>query len=171
MGGALPSRPQWLGERWSVAQHHITRAAQLRRVPESERIMKEKYQAGTPLPESVGLCADLYSEVRELRLEMQRHTDAVRARETEIREYIIANLSKSDDTGAAGKKYRAQIVTRQQATVRDWDSLWSYIHTHKRFDLLQKRVSDKAVKDMWEAGEAVPGVEKFNSVDVSITKI
>lgn len=123
------------------------------------------------MPPSMGLCADLYAETRELRLEMQKVVDAVKKRESEIREHIIQNLSKSDDTGAAGKRYRAQIVLKPTPTVRDWDKVWDYIFKTRRTDLLQKRISDRAVKDMWEEDQEMPGVEKFNAVDVSITKI
>lgn len=123
------------------------------------------------MPPSIGLCADLYSEVRELRLAMQKHVDAVKQRESEIREHIINNLSKSDDTGAAGKRYRAQIVTKDVPALKDWDAFTDYVIAHGRFDLMQKRLSDRAVKDMWEEGQDVPGVEKFRTVDVSITKL
>ena len=133
--------------------------------------MKEEYTVGAPMPRSIGLCADLYSEVRELRLAMQKHTDTVKERETEIREYIINNLSKSDDTGAAGKRYRAQIVRKVVPSVTDWTKLWDYVKKTGRFDLLQKRVSDTAVKDSWETGNEIPGVDRFHAVEVSITKL
>lgn len=133
--------------------------------------MNPKYQVGAPLPPSIGLCADLYSEVRALRLEMQKVVDAVKARENEAKEHIIQNLSKSDDTGAAGKKYRAQIVTKDVPSLKDWNAFTDFVVAHGRFDLLQKRISNKAVQDLWEDGEAVPGVEKFRAVDVSITRI
>lgn len=133
--------------------------------------MRAEYQEGSPMPPSIGLCADLYSEVRELRLAMQKHVDAVKKRESEIREYIINNLSKSSDTGAAGKKYRAQIVTKDVPSLKDWDVFTKYLAESGRFDLIHKRVSSKPVTDMWEEGEEVPGVERFKTVDVSITKI
>lgn len=133
--------------------------------------MIRKYQPGAPLPGSIGLCADLYAEVRELRLAMQKHVDEVKARESEIREHIIDNLSKSDDTGAAGKRYRAQVVTKLKPALRSWDDFTAFVKAAGRFDLLQKRINERAVLDMLEGGEAVPGVERFNAVDVSITKI
>lgn len=123
------------------------------------------------MPRSMGLSADLYAEVRELRLAMQKHVDKMKERETEIREYLIDNISKSDDTGAAGKKYRAQIVRKIVPQVADWAKVWAFVQKTGRFDILQKRVSDTAVKDMWEDGKAIPGVEKFHAVEVSITKI
>ena len=126
---------------------------------------------GAPLPKSIGLCADLYSDVRALRLAMEKEVEAVQARESEIRNHIIDNLSKSDDTGAAGKRFRAQIVMKVTPKATDWPKIWAYIAETQRFDLVQKRLGEKAVADMWEAGEAVPGVEKMNIPTVSITKI
>lgn len=126
---------------------------------------------GSEMPKTVGACADEYKRVRDIRLAMKKETDAVEARERELREHIIENLSKSDDTGAAGKKYRAQIKTTTVPTPDDWDKIRAYIVENDRFDLLQKRLSDKAIKEMWDEGENVPGVGKFNKIDVSITKI
>lgn len=123
------------------------------------------------MPASIGLCADEYSRVRELRLAMQKLVDNVKERESEIREHIIQNLSKSDDTGAAGKRYRAQIVIKPQPRLSDWDKFTQFVAENNRFDLMHKRVADKPVKDIWEEGGEVPGVEAFNVVDVSITKI
>jgi len=136
-------------------------------MPTDPKMFKE----GAPIPPSVGLCADLYAEVREMRLAMDKHVATVKARETELREHIIANLSKSDDTGAAGKRYRAQIVMKEKPSLTDWSAFTAFVKKSGRFDLMQKRVADKAVKDLWEAGEDVPGVERFNAIDVSIQKI
>ena len=133
--------------------------------------LKPEYREGEPMPPSIGLCADLYSEVRELRLEMQKIVDKVKARETEIREHIIKNLSKSSDTGAAGKKYRAQVVTKIVPTLESWDDLTAFVARTGSWDMLTKRLADKAIKDRWEAGQEVPGVKRFQTVDVSITKI
>lgn len=127
-------------------------------------------EVGAPLPKSIGKCADLYKEVQNLRLAMDKEVEAVKKRESEIKEHIIANLSKSDDTGAAGLRYRAQIVMKDSPRCLDWPALWAYIAKHNRFDLLQKRLGDKAVMDTL-ADNSIPGVEVIRVPDVSITKI
>lgn len=126
---------------------------------------------GSSFPKSIGRCADLYHDVRELRLMMEKEVEAVKARETEIQEWIINNLSKSDDTGAAGLRYRAQVRTEVKPQIADWAQLTAYILENDRFDLVQKRLGEKAVADLWEAGEAIPGVAKVNVPKLSITKI
>lgn len=133
--------------------------------------MDAKYIEGSPLPNSIGACADLFHDVQELRRAMAKEVEAVERREREIKNHIIDNLSKSDDTGAAGLRYRAQIVTKTVPAAEDWDKIRAYVAQTGRFDLLQNRLSDKAVTDMWEEGEEVPGIGRFNSVSVSIKKL
>lgn len=124
------------------------------------------------MPASIGRCADLYAEVRDLRLAMDKEVAVVKARETEIREYIISNLSKSDDTGAAGLKYRAQIVTKTTFKVTDWGIVFAWVRKNDRFDALQKRLNETMVKDFFaEEQRPLPGTEKVNVPDISITKI
>lgn len=127
---------------------------------------------GSPLPKSIGACADLYNDVRTVRLAMDKEAKAVKDRETEIREHIIANLGKSEDTGAAGKRYRAQIVVKDVVRVVDWGLLHSWIRKNDRFDMLQKRLGETAATD-WIAEEKrmLPGCEVIKVPDVSITKI
>jgi len=133
--------------------------------------MTTRLEVGHPLPPSIGLRADEYHDVRELRLAMEKEVEGVKARENEIRESIIADLSKSSDTGAAGLRYRAQIVMKSKPKIEDWAKLCAFIADQKRFELVQKRLSDKAVEEIWDAGYAVPGVEKIRVPEVSITKI
>ena len=124
-----------------------------------------------PIPESIGRCADLYHDVRDLRLAMAKEVEEVETFERRVKQHIIDNLSKSEDTGAAGLRYRAQVVTKVKPTVTDWGALHSYVAQTGRFDLLQKRASDTAVQATWGEGIEIPGVERFNSVDVSVTKL
>ena len=133
--------------------------------------MTNRLEVGAPMPNSIGLCADEYHDVRDLRLAMEKEVEAVKARESEICTYIIDNLSKSSDTGAAGLRYRAQIVVKAVPKLADWNLFTAAVQKTGRFDLIQKRLSEKAVADLWAEGFAVPGVEKINVPEVSITKI
>jgi len=126
---------------------------------------------GDPIPKSIGRCADELADVRALGIAMGKEVALVKKREGELRDHIIENLSVGDDSGAAGKKYRAQIKVDIKATVTDWEDLYDYIVEHDRFDLLGRSVTQKAVKDMWDNNDKVPGVEKINVKTVSITKL
>ena len=132
-------------------------------------MVKLSLKFGDPLPE-LAACVDDYRDTREVRLAMQKEVDAVEAREKELRDHLIANLT-DDMTGIAGKKFRAQRIKKEVPSAKDWVLIRDYVVENDRFDLLQRRLSDKAVQDLWEAGEEVPGVERFTKIDVSVTKI
>lgn len=143
--------------------------------------MSEILKAGSPMPASMGRCADLYHDVRELRLAMEKEVAEIQARETEIQNYIIDNLSKGADTGAAGLRYRAQVVPKRKpriAGVTDaypqggWGAFCSWVRKNDRFDMIQKRLAEKAVEDWQAENERVlPGLEMINIPTLSVTKI
>lgn len=118
----------------------------------------------------MGACADLLYTAREERLKAQKVVDELAKREAAIREHIINNLPKSD-TGASGKLARVSVVTKQVPQVKDWDEFYKHVKKTGQFDLMQRRVSDTAVKERWENGKVVPGVEAFGVVSVSINKL
>lgn len=122
------------------------------------------------LPKSLGACADLLYQTREKRLTMQKELDKVAKDEAAIREHIINNLPKSD-TGASGKLARVSVVTKQVPQVKDWDKFYAFVKKTGQFDLMQRRLSDGAIKERWENGKAVPGVEPFGAVSVSLNKL
>ena len=138
---------------------------------------------GGPLPSSLGRLADLIHDTDEVRLAMQKEADAVAARVSELKEHAIAQLSKEGaDSGASGLKYRVQRVDKTKYNVKDWGVLHSWIKKNDRFDMLQKRLSDKAVEDWVDAqrieaeekgteARLLPGTERLTVPTLSITKI
>jgi len=130
---------------------------------------------GDPIPESMGAVADEYAQTRNFRLAMEKVVEPVQSRESELREHMVRNLEKSradgKDTGAAGRLYRVQIKDKEIPKVNDWNKFWDFIAVNRRFDLLQKRTSDKAVMDMVEADQMPPGIETVLIPDVSVTKV
>lgn len=119
----------------------------------------------------LGEVVDLYRAKRDLRLAMQKEVDTVGAVEKELKEFLIDNIPKSGNTGVAGKKFRAQIKEKTVPKADDWDKIRAFVVENDRFDLLQRRLNNKAVEETFEAGEEVPGVGWFKSLDVSVTKI
>ena len=121
-------------------------------------------------PKSMGACADMLFVLREERLAAEKAAAVIAAKETALKEYIINNLPKSD-TGSQGKTHRVSVVTKIVPQVEDWEKVYTYITKTKNIQLLQRRLSDAAVEEIWESGKKVPGVGTFNVVKISLTKI
>lgn len=125
---------------------------------------------GLAMPKKLAEVADVYYTAREKRQEMARELKKLEEIEGCYRDHLIENLPKSSATGVTGKLANATVVTKVKPQVADWGAFYKYVVKNNAFDLLQKRLSEKAVEDRWEEGEAVPGVSKFNAVGVSLTK-
>ena len=133
--------------------------------------MNEQYELNGPIPPTIGRVADLYKGVTAIRLLMEKEVKKVRARESELKEHMIDNLSKSDDQGAVGLKYRVQLTKTVKPVTKDWEQVYDYIVENDRFDMLQKRLGDRAVLDIYEETGYMPkGIEKFNAIGISVTK-
>lgn len=122
-------------------------------------------------PKTMGACADKIYELRQKRLDAQKVVDAIQAEESALREHIINTLPKSETTGVAGKLARVTVITKVVPQVKDWDAFYKYVKKNDAFDLMQRRLTDKAVQDRWEAGKKIPGVEAFQAVTLSINKV
>jgi hypothetical protein len=128
-------------------------------------------EAAFKLPKTLAACADLLYSIRESRLALNRQAEELETQEKLIKEHLINTLPKSEASGVAGKLARVTIVTKLVPQTSDSDALHAYIKKTGDWDLLQGRLSDKAVRLRWEAGKTVPGVEAFQTVSVSINKV
>lgn len=149
--------------------------------------MSDMLKLGGPMPVNLGRCVDLYHDVRSLRLAMEKEVKEMQFREAEIKLHLINTLSKQDDKGAVGTRYMARRVDKtafsfakaqtdaMEAEVEGsagWQQFTNWVRQTGRFDFLQKRLSDGAVKDMFEAtGQLPPGVNKIDVPDLSVTKV
>lgn len=122
-------------------------------------------------PKDLGTCADMLYDLRAQRAEAQRVVDAIEAQEKQLKEHIIDTLPKSNLEGVSGHVANIRVNRKIVPTVKDWDKLYAYVHKNKAWHLLQRRVADAAVKELWEAKKKVPGVEEFQAITVSCTKL
>lgn len=120
---------------------------------------------------NIGACADKLYELRKRKLEQQKVLSAIEAEEKSIREYLINTLPKSEASGVAGKLARVTIVTKEIPQVKDWGAFYNYVKSSGQFELMQRHLSSVAIKEHWESGEEIPGVEHFNIVSVSLNKV
>ena len=121
------------------------------------------------LPKSLAAVADLMYETREKRYQIQKDVEALQSIEAMCSERLISELPKSKAEGITGKVATAQIVTKEVPTVKDWAKLHAYILRNKALDLLERRISSKAVEMRWNNRKKIPGVDPFTVVKVSLT--
>ena len=123
------------------------------------------------LPATLAACADLYYALQQDRLAAEKVAAAIEEKEKYVKEHLILNLPAADATGVAGKVARVTRRTKVIAQVRDWALFNAYILKLKRPDLLQRRLNESAIGELWDAKKKVPGVEPFTVVTLSVSKV
>lgn len=88
------------------------------------------------------------------RLELDRESKKLKAEVDSMCAEVIGlmHIEGIDETDGA------RIVRKQKPFISDWAALDGYIREHDATDLLQKRLTESAVKLRWEDGIAIPGV-------------
>lgn len=125
-----------------------------------------------PLPENMGLAVDTWHKVNALRLNMQKQVDSVAAYASALNDHIIAGTSKRDERGAVGHNYKAVVKAKRTPVLKDKDAFWQFARHLDRSDFFEARPA-KAVIEKWveDGNELPPGLEWFNAVSLSVTKI
>ena len=135
-----------------------------------QRWEKQMALVNFKMPKTLGACADALYTLRKERLALEDQAEKIKQKESAIKEYFIKQVPKSKADGIIGKLATAKLNPTMVAQVEDWDKLHAYIVKKKAWELLQRRVSDSAARERWEAGESIPGVKPFKVINVSTTK-
>jgi hypothetical protein len=122
-------------------------------------------------PTKLGACVDKAYSLRAERLEIEKLAEEVKKQEGALKDHIIATFSKADIDGAKGKVASASISRSVKCNVKDWPSVYAYIESHDAWDLMERRVNNKAYRDRMDGGESIPGTESFDVITLSLTKI
>ena len=123
------------------------------------------------LPKSLAACADLYSTLRDERLAKDKEAAKLKEQEEFVKQYLIDNIPKSEATGVSGKVAQVSVVRKKVPKVGDWAKFQAHILKTKDFSLLNRAINKKAITERWDANKAVPGVEAFDVVELSLHKL
>ncbi len=118
----------------------------------------------------IGQAINSLYNMRESRLRIERQVKEMKANELEMRNAIFEWLATNNLTKASGTDATASIKVSAVPLVEDWDTLHIHIQQTGEFDLLQRRISVTAWRARSEDGIIVPGVNKVEDVDISLTK-
>ncbi len=121
-------------------------------------------------PKTLGATLDMLWEVRAKRLTAQKVVDKIGETENAIEQHLLEKFKKADLDGARGGLCSATVEIRPVPTIADFDKVWAHAVKTDSPELFQRRLSVKACRERWEAGVAIPGVSKFDKVELSLHK-
>lgn len=120
---------------------------------------------------TTGAIIDQLWAAREEKRNLESQVKEVEQTIKKIEEMLMTRLDAEGMDKATGKKASVSITTSVVADVQDWDLLYPYIAKNKFWHLLQKRVSDPSVRELWDAGKKVPGVLPFTRKKLNVRTV
>ena len=113
---------------------------------------------------------DLFCTIRNQRLDADKEAAALKKQETELKDEIIAHMEESGSYNAGGHVGAVERHVKPKASIKNWPEVYEFIKEHDAFDILYRRVNEKAITDRQELGEVVPGIEWFPVSTLSVSK-
>jgi hypothetical protein len=109
----------------------------------------------------VGAVADRFFAVKD---QLKALNEQVKLLEEEFADAERALIEVLDDAGIEsggrnGAKFRVENAVFPK--VEDWGAYWDHIYDNRAFHLLEKRPAIKACRELFDLGQALPGVVKF----------
>ena len=119
---------------------------------------------------NLGEAIDKLYELRAKRLDAEKAIKAMKSDELALRVTIKRLLDAASLEGGRGQIASTSVNYSIEPAAKDWPAICNFIRENDAFDILQRRLSATAVKDRWESGIIIPGIEKFDTWDLSLTK-
>ena len=118
-------------------------------------------------PLSLEKRATLYRQVRDKRLEMKHEMEEMQSLETRLKDSLLEDIEV--DTGHIFGGYAFSVVSKEKPALDDWNDFIQGVVASGRYDMLQKRLADKAVTDTAD-WHKLPGVKRIFVKSLSVTK-
>lgn len=120
---------------------------------------------------TLGSLIDAMSDIREQRRAIDAQDKLLSKDYSTLELQLLALMDAEGVSTSTGHRATASIsVTRQFNTV-DWDAFFTYAAKLKRADLVQRRVSAPAVRELWQLKGTVPGLTPYDKQEISLRNL
>lgn len=111
----------------------------------------------------LALVADIWFSTYTERLAADKVAAKLKTQEEAAKALLLEQMRMQGLTAIGGAKVRVGMdpTPDYQPHIKDWEVFYKYILKTKDFSLLERRPGRAAIKERWEDGKEVPGVEKF----------
>ena len=134
-----------------------------------ERTTPAKKPAKRALP--LGSMIDNLWQLREDKRKSEAATKLIEkdieAAETEL----LERLDKEGMDKATGKLGTISVGEALVGTIEDWDAFTAFVAKSKNFQLIQRRISDVAYRELLGMGKPVPGIKPFTKRKLNLRSV
>ena len=120
---------------------------------------------------TIGGITDSMWKLREDKRKLEEEIKIIEEQYRSLEEQLMTKLDAEGTEKGSGKHATVSISSSVVGNVTDWDALNAYIKKTGYFHLYQRRVSDPAIRELFESKGSVPGVEPFTKRKLNIRSV
>ncbi len=122
------------------------------------------------MPKTPAACADKLKELEDAKKKAQKVADAIGSEHYAVEQHLIGLLEASGAKGVIGNRSKATLKEKEVPTLKDPEKFYAYVKKTGQFNLIQRRLANAAVRELWEDGKKVPGIDRFIHKFIGLTK-
>lgn len=111
-----------------------------------------------------------YAMRREERLELDRRSKEIGELENELKQLIMAHMEEQHVYVAGSPHVTVKLKITPKPTAKDWREVYQYVKDNDAFDILFRRLNEKALIERREQGVEVPGLDWFPVASLSVSR-
>lgn len=110
---------------------------------------------------AIGPTIDKLNVLREGKRELEAKIKVIETEYAALEAQLMEKFESEGTDKGTGKTASASISTSVVGNVTDWEKFNAYVKKTGFFHLFQRRLSDTAVRELFEQGKKIPGCEPF----------
>jgi hypothetical protein len=122
-------------------------------------------------PPPIGLQIDALYQLKQELAKHQEVEKTIQARIAEAEAKLMETMEAEGVNKSTGKSATVSISEVVTGNVTDWDAFGAFVIKTKQLHLLQRRVSDPAIREVFEKKGSVPGVQPFTKKRLNVRKV
>lgn len=101
-------------------------------------------------------------KLRAERKALESAAALLKAEQDAVEDAIINNFTAADLRQVKTRSGTITLMEKDVPRATDWEAIEKHILATKEFDLLQRRLGEKACQERWNNGKEIPGVTKYH---------
>lgn len=122
-------------------------------------------------PATLGKLIDRMWEQREKKRAKQTEIELLEAQIEETEALILTRLDDEEVDTGRGKKAAVSIGETICFSISDFERFAKYVRRNNYFHLFQRRVSDLAVRELYQGNRVVPGLTPFKRRRINLRSL
>ena len=128
-------------------------------------------QVAAKMVPTIGNMIDGVHALREEKRDLEAQIKTIEARYTALEEQIMERFEEQGIDASRGTAASCSISTSVVGNPTDWEAFCAFVKKKNYFHLFQRRMSDPALRELWEQNVTIPGVEKFMKKKLNVRSL